>query len=1199
MESTGKKRPPAKKKTSTAIASVDSLPQEGKHLAVMYAVLSATNETILHAKTPQELYQRVCEAAVEGDKLMTTAVIISGPKTASTTVAAAAGKGARRLRQTRLSVDERTLEGQGLVGVAFRTGASCVSNDFLADERTRYWHAAAEKSGVGASAAVPLTCEGRTIGVLLFYSTAKNAFDDAILKLIERMAENIVFALGNFEREAERQHANDALRESEEKYRRILAGIEDAYYELDLKGTHLILNPAFSRMLGYAHEEVMGKTNRDFQTADMAKLTLAAFNEVYRTGIPKQSQDWQYRHKNGSTVQIEGSIHLVEDGNGVPVGFRGIFHDVTSRRHMENALRDSEEKYRSILESIDDAYYEVDLTGKGVLHNPAFYRLVGYGAEELARLDNRAYQTAEMAAVIYKAFNEVYRTGVSKQNQEWEYIHKNGSLVLVEGAVQLIRDAAGRPAGFRGILRDITTRRREERLLALEHKIALDLADAPTPRRAAQMVLRHVCESEQWESGGYWALGAEPGSMQLIAGWANTNMSDVARAFYKDKVGKFTLPPGNYLASVWESAKPSWVADINQDPSLLASAGANVMSEANQRAGFCVPVVSGGKAVALFTFSNATIREPDDRLLQTVGVICSQFGQFLQRKQAETIVLESEARFRALTHLSSDWYWEQDGAWRFTRMESRHANKDEIKHLLLGKRPWDSGFEMQSDGGWDGYRALLEAHQSFRDVIMHRVLANGQPYYISVSGEPLLDEQGRLLGYRGVSREITDQKIAEERIQYLATHDGLTGLPNRVLFSHLLHNAIATAQRYQRNFAVLFIDLDRFKFINDTLGHEAGDALLKEIAVRFKHALRASDVIARLGGDEFVVLVQEMGDRRQAETVARKLLDAAMQPLVLLGQECRVTASIGIALYAADGDDEQTLMKNADIAMYFAKEEGKNNFQFYSNQIKTQSLERLTLEANLRHALERQEFALHYQAKLDLQKGTITGVEALLRWHNAALGSVSPVQFIPVAEETGLIVPIGKWVLHTACAQNVAWQRQGLPAICMAVNLSVRQFADPHLLDDIAAVLRETGMEPQLLELEITEGMVVHHPEQTVKLLAAIKQMGVRLAIDDFGTGYSSLGQLKNFPIDTLKVDRSFIRDLATNAGDKAITEAIIAMGKTLSLTVVAEGVETVEQATFLREHACDEMQGYYFSKPIAADEFAVFLRAHVIVPQE
>ena len=439
-----------------------------------------------------------------------------------------------------------------------------------------------------------------------------------------------------------------------------------------------------------------------------------------------------------------------------------------------------------------------------------------------------------------------------------------------------------------------------------------------------------------------------------------------------------------------------------------------------------------------------------------------------------------------------------------------------------------------------------------------------------------------------------ERQRGRARIDYLASHDALTGLPNRAMFSEVLNVAIQTAKRYERMFAVMFIDLDRFKLINDSLGHDAGDVLLKEMAGRLKGCLRASDVVARLGGDEFVILVQELNEAAQVVAVARKILAAAMKPFTLLGQECRVTASIGISSYPSDARDEPTLMKNADIAMYYAKEEGKNNFQFYSGEIQTQSLERLTLETNLRRALERNEFSLHYQAKVDLKTGRINGVEALLRWYSPELGHVSPAKVIPIAEETGLIVSLGKWVLKTACAQNVAWQREGLPPVCMAVNLSARQFSDPFLLQDIGDVLRDTGMDPRLLELEITEGMVIQHPDKAIQLLRDIKALGVRLAIDDFGTGYSSLGQLKHFPIDTLKVDRSFIRDIPNDSEDRAITEAIIAMGKTLSLTVVAEGVETAEQERFLREHACDEMQGYYFSKPVAAPQFADLMRRQV-----
>lgn len=439
-----------------------------------------------------------------------------------------------------------------------------------------------------------------------------------------------------------------------------------------------------------------------------------------------------------------------------------------------------------------------------------------------------------------------------------------------------------------------------------------------------------------------------------------------------------------------------------------------------------------------------------------------------------------------------------------------------------------------------------------------------------------------------------EKQKAEERINYLATHDSLTDLPNRVMFNQLLNLSIKTAQRHQQQCAILFVDLDRFKIINDSLGHPAGDTLLVEMANRLRSSLRARDVVARLGGDEFMIVLNEITNNKQVAAVAGNLLSILSKPLELSGQECRVTASIGIALYPQDGADEQTLMKNADIAMYLAKQEGKNDVRFFSNEIKTQSLDRLTMETSLRYALERDELCLHYQPKQNVATGQMAGVEALLRWVHPDLGMLPPVRFIPLAEETGLIVPIGRWVIKAACAQNVAWQREGLPPLSVAVNVSPRQFSDENLLRDIDEALAASGMDPGLLQIEITESMVMLNVEKAVRLLDAIQSRGVRLAIDDFGTGYSSMSVMKRFPIDTIKIDRSFIRDLPQNTEDKAIAQAIIHMGKALGLTIVAEGVETSEQQEFLREHACDEIQGFLFSKPVPANEIAELLRLPV-----
>ncbi|MDP1989817.1 MAG: EAL domain-containing protein, partial [Syntrophales bacterium] len=435
------------------------------------------------------------------------------------------------------------------------------------------------------------------------------------------------------------------------------------------------------------------------------------------------------------------------------------------------------------------------------------------------------------------------------------------------------------------------------------------------------------------------------------------------------------------------------------------------------------------------------------------------------------------------------------------------------------------------------------------------------------------------------------RKQAEERIRHLAHYDALTGLANRSMFSQRLGHALAQARRNGMQLAVLFIDLDRFKNINDTLGHEAGDSVLKEVAERLHGCLRESDTIGRFGGDEFVALLEGIPQPMHCAEVAQKILAAVARPFALDTQEFHLTASIGISTYPADSEDLQSLLKNADVAMYRAKELGRNNFQFYSAQMNIHTLERLALESSLRGALERNEFVLHYQPKIDIRSGRIIGMEALVRWQHPTKGLIPPMQFIPLAEETGLIVPIGEWVLRTACACNKSWQEQGLPPLRIAVNLSARQFAYENLLRDVARVLNETGLDAAFLELEITESMVMHDPEHAIELLNKLKAMGISISIDDFGTGYSSLSYLKRFPIDSVKIDRSFIKELPLDSDDAAITQAIIAMAHGLKLKVIAEGAETAEQLSFLRAHNCDEMQGYYFSKPLPEHEFILLVQ--------
>jgi diguanylate cyclase (GGDEF)-like protein/PAS domain S-box-containing protein len=558
------------------------------------------------------------------------------------------------------------------------------------------------------------------------------------------------------------------------------------------------------------------------------------------------------------------------------------------------------------------------------------------------------------------------------------------------------------------------------------------------------------------------------------------------------------------------------------------------------------------------------------------------------RKLTEERLGRSESRFRSLLALSSDWYWEQDAELRFTEiagMDPERAQKSRPPFYAHGQLEF-------GDADLARYRTLTAARQPFRDLCHEMRDEHGEMRCLSFSGEPVVDSAGRFAGYRGIARDVTQSRRAEERIRRLAHFDELTGLPNRTMFMHTLQRAFSLAQRRGKQFALFFIDLDRFKNINDSLGHEAGDRLLQVVAQRLRQNLRESDTVARLGGDEFVVLVEDCTDVRELNAIAQNILAALGRPYLLSGQEYHVTGSIGISTYPADGQDPAALLKNADIAMYLAKDRGKNNFQFYSAQQNAHSFERLALESALRHALERSEFVLHYQPKMEIASGRIVGVEALLRWRHPDFAMVAPNQFIPLAEETGLIVPIGRWVLRTACAQSAAWRREGAAPLRVAVNLSARQFSDDRLIDDIGEALEQAGLPGTALELEITESMVMQNPDRAVLTLTRLRELGIAVSIDDFGTGYSSLGYLKRFPIDNVKIDRSFIKDLPHDADDAAITRAVIAMAQSLRIRVIAEGVETREQMQFLRDLECDECQGYYLSRPLPSSEFAQFARS-------
>ncbi|MBW1718008.1 MAG: EAL domain-containing protein [Deltaproteobacteria bacterium] len=566
---------------------------------------------------------------------------------------------------------------------------------------------------------------------------------------------------------------------------------------------------------------------------------------------------------------------------------------------------------------------------------------------------------------------------------------------------------------------------------------------------------------------------------------------------------------------------------------------------------------------------------------------------------------QSEARLSQAQRVAHLGNWERD------IFSNKLYWSDEIYHIF--------GLEPQTFGAT--YEAFLRSvHPEDRTYVNNAVnralhedklygidyriiLPDGTERSVHEQGQVVFDETGKSIGIHGIVQDITKRKMDEAKIRSLAYYDVLTGLPNRQLFKEHADRAIRIARRDGTKVIIIFLDLDNFKRINDTLGHNAGDNLLKKISENLKTDIRTSDIVARreaekqfmtslsrLGGDEFTILLTGLVEVEHVARVAKRIIQHISLPVKIDGQELYITGSAGIAVYPEDGEDIDTLLKNADAAMYYAKEAGRNNFQFYAKHMNARTLVRLNMEAKLKKALEQNELVLYYQPQVEMQTDRIVGLEALIRWEHPEMGLVSPAEFIPIAEETGLIIPIGEWVLKTACAQIMVWHMAGFIPLSIGVNLSGRQFRERNLVKSVKQILDTTRLDPKHLGLELTESIIMHDVEETITALYELKEIGLNLSVDDFGTGYSSMSYLKRFPLDTLKIDRSFVKDITTDPNDAAITKATIALAKSLDLTTIAEGVETEEQLTFLREQGCDQIQGYLISRPVPAEKVEEFL---------
>jgi diguanylate cyclase (GGDEF)-like protein/PAS domain S-box-containing protein len=564
---------------------------------------------------------------------------------------------------------------------------------------------------------------------------------------------------------------------------------------------------------------------------------------------------------------------------------------------------------------------------------------------------------------------------------------------------------------------------------------------------------------------------------------------------------------------------------------------------------------------------------------------------------------DSEAKLAKAQHMARLGHWDWDvreDQWHFSEEVYR------IFGFAQGERPASREALLKVVDPDDReqvihlFKAALRGEEKY-EIEYRLILPNGSSTVVAEQAEVKFNQQGQPEYVEGTVQDFTERRQAQARVWYLAYYDGLTGLPNRQMFSEQVPRALRQARRSKRLLALLFLDLDNFKAINDSLGHSTGDELLRQVADRLSTCVRSADLISRpskesteldvfrFGGDEFTLLLVDLQHEHEALLVARRIMSALAEPYVVQGCELFATVSIGIAVSPRDGEDAKTLLRNADTAMYHAKMKGKNTFEFYTESLTRISIERMNMEASLRHAIEQGELQLWFQPKIDTRTGGLAGAEALLRWNAAGLGPVSPARFIPVAEETGLIVPLGDWVLREACRQMQAWEAVGLPPVIVAANVSARQFQRCDLYKSVTDLLDETGLNPECLELELTESAIMADVQRAMHVLQKLSELGVRLSIDDFGTGYSSLSQLRWLPLDALKIDQSFVRGLPENRDDPALIAAIIAMGHSLGVRVIAEGVETEAQLAFLKEHGCDEVQGYLFSPAVPAPEFVQF----------
>jgi diguanylate cyclase (GGDEF)-like protein/PAS domain S-box-containing protein len=817
---------------------------------------------------------------------------------------------------------------------------------------------------------------------------------------------------------------------------------------------------------------------------------------------------------------------------------------------MWQALLESEDRYRAAFDHAPVGIMHTGINDDRILRvNARLTEMLGYTESELLGMTTVDLRHPDgHSGNRRRNRNRALSGEIDTYSSERMFKRKDGSPLWVDRTVSLARDAAGKPLYFIRIIMDISQRKRAEEVITRERALLRTIIDTlPDYIYVKDTSGRFQLGNEAW-------LKARGRSAEEVAGKT-----------------VFELFSGELAESL-----------VAEDQAIVNSG--TPLLDVVQR----VVVRARDGKLGEERWSSKTkvpMRDADGNVTGIVGIS----RDITERKRAEASLRESEERYRDVFEASPlpMWVWDDEKLVFLAVNEAaiNHYGYTRDEFLRMNVRDiWAPGEQIR-------YEESLRDRSQAQTLLLQRKHRTKDGRVIDVEATARQFMQDGHLVWLTLINDITERKLAEERLLHLAHYDVLTSLPNRVLFYDRLKQALAQAKRNQWIIGVMFIDVDRFKNVNDTLGHAVGDRLLQRVSERLIRSVRAGDTVGRLGGDEFAIVLSNLSSAQDANLIAQKIMVSFKEPLKLAGVELYVTASIGITLYPDDSTDQETLIKNADAAMYRAKDVGRNSFRFYTPEMNARALEHLSLENSLRGALERDEFVLYYQPKASLADGSIVGVEALLRWQHPDRGLVSPGEFMPVLEETGLIIPVGEWVLKAVCEQIRTWRRAGIAPVPVAVNFSPRQFASRDLGDTIKRILDEQQVDPRLIEVEITESSLMSNLEDTALILNYVGNLGVGLSIDDFGTGYSSLAYLKRFPFDVLKVDRSFVKDLTTDADDATITRALISMAHNLGLKVVAEGVETEAQLAFLVEHGCDEIQGFYFSRPLIPEECGSWIK--------